>query len=587
MRLLLAAVGCCAACCWQGSQGAQISRTAVTCSSSGRAGDSISCREVPWTVEHWTARGSFEPSQKETGWAKLHTETQGKDDAAAAFGAGFVEGALTAGLIYDLWSNNVAMGNVPSPQVQQFIAEQKAFIESKVLAAAEGSGDEAQYWKHVGLTYQQLQGQVAGYNAAASEASMPALTEDVFRVLNWQMDLDDMEKAADSAVRPRFEEMAHSELSDYIFRTTHCSALFRVTPELDDILVGHATWDSYYWMLRVFKVYQLHYAPVKTVIQSGYPALLASGDDFYVTSQKLVITETTNSMFNNSLYDWVSPQSVPYWIRNLVANRFAASAKEWHDIFYRWNSGTYNCQWMVLDYKKFTPGHPLPPWTFVVSEQLPGPYNHGGEDLTLALQRGHWPSYNVPYFPDVYNNSAYPAMVSQHGVEQSYQLAPRASIFRRQADQVNTMEDLRHFIRFNSYGHGDPLAKIPDAAIAPRRDLGGYGQVDPLAKDQAAAIALRRHVSDSPPSASGALDAKIINAGLVDNLAVSAVSGPTTEGHPPFSFTGQWASVPHSGMPELFNFSWQTFSPDMFRPSDRTDSRSVHAGSNTTTILYA
>ena len=91
--------------------------------------------------------------------------------------------------------------------------------------------------------------------------------------------------------------------------------------------------------------------------------------------------ETTNDVFNNSLYDLITPQTVPYWIRVTVATRNAVNAKDWHEIFYLYNSGTYNNQWMVADYKLFIPGQPLAPWTLSVSEQIPGPYYHPGEDF--------------------------------------------------------------------------------------------------------------------------------------------------------------------------------------------------------------
>jgi hypothetical protein len=50
------------------------------------------------------------------------------------------------------------------------------------------------------------------------------------------------------------------------------------------------------------------------------------------------------------------------------------SGKQWSKLFAKRNSGTYNNQWMVLDYKKFVPGKDLSDvkgllW---VLEQLPG-----------------------------------------------------------------------------------------------------------------------------------------------------------------------------------------------------------------------
>ena len=104
---------------------------------------------------------------------------------------------------------------------------------------------------------------------------------------------------------------------------------------------------------------------------------------------------------------------------------------------------------MTVDYKLFTPKQPLPPNTLWVSEQIPG--FHHADDQTMVLQRGHWPSYNVPFYADIYNKSGYPAVVKQFGAQESYQLAPRAPIFRAYADgHVHDLASMRTFMRLNA-----------------------------------------------------------------------------------------------------------------------------------------
>lgn len=43
-------------------------------------------------------------------------------------------------------------------------------------------------------------------------------------------------------------------------------------------------------------------------------------------------------------------------------------------------------------------------------EQIPGLVI--AEDLTSVLQWGYWASYNIPYFPLIFNLSGYPGMFS-------------------------------------------------------------------------------------------------------------------------------------------------------------------------------
>lgn len=56
-------------------------------------------------------------------------------------------------------------------------------------------------------------------------------------------------------------------------------------------------------------------------------------------------------------------------------------------------------RYMVLDLKRFTPGEELPAGLLWVAEQIPGLV--ASADLTEQLARGYFPSYNIPYFPQV------------------------------------------------------------------------------------------------------------------------------------------------------------------------------------------
>jgi hypothetical protein len=73
---------------------------------------------------------------------------------------------------------------------------------------------------------------------------------------------------------------------------------------------------------------------------------------------KLTIIETTIDNYNDNLYHNILPISVPEWIRIVVANRLANSGQDWVNQFFLFNDGTYNNQWMITDFKKFTPKSP-------------------------------------------------------------------------------------------------------------------------------------------------------------------------------------------------------------------------------------
>ena len=78
----------------------------------------------------------------------------------------------------------------------------------------------------------------------------------------------------------------------------------------------------------------------------------------------------------------------------MVSNRLANSGKDWAALFAMHNSGTYNNEWMVVDYKLFSPGEPLRDGLFTVLEQIPGQVKW--EDKTETLrQTSYWSSYNI------------------------------------------------------------------------------------------------------------------------------------------------------------------------------------------------
>jgi len=126
---------------------------------------------------------------------------------------------------------------------------------------------------------------------------------------------------------------------------------------------------------------------------------------FTTSYSKLVVMETTNDVWNRDLYVSVTPFSLLSWVRVLVANRMATGGKNWVDIFSRYNSvrttphsptltthcfslqGTYNNQWMAVDYSLFTPHQPLKDNLVWIAEQLPGYIQSA--DVTSYLRNGY------------------------------------------------------------------------------------------------------------------------------------------------------------------------------------------------------
>ena len=78
---------------------------------------------------------------------------------------------------------------------------------------------------------------------------------------------------------------------------------------------------------------------------------LESLDDFYLMSSQLVMLQTTNQVFNKSLYKNVTPYSLLAWHRVRLANMMAHGGKEWGAIFSENNSG--ECSRSVMELFNF------------------------------------------------------------------------------------------------------------------------------------------------------------------------------------------------------------------------------------------
>lgn len=70
-------------------------------------------------------------------------------------------------------------------------------------------------------------------------------------------------------------------------------------------------------------------------------------------------------------------------------------------------------------------------------------------DETDILRDGYWASYNIPFFEKVYNMSGYPEVAKREGSDATYQLCPRAKIFRRDQSNVKDMKSMQYIMRYN------------------------------------------------------------------------------------------------------------------------------------------
>lgn len=145
------------------------------------------------------------------------------------------------------------------------------------------------------------------------------------------------------------------------------------------------------------------------------------------------------------------------------------------------------------------------------------------------------------YHDVIYNLSGYPAMAKRLGTDLTYELAPRAKIFRRDQGKVTDLTSFKRIMRYNDFQH------------------------DPYSNDDAAAAICARGDLGSRHDAGGCLDAKVSDFYMAQRYESHVVNGPTSTassfgpGQAPFTWS-QFPDISIIGQPTTFNF---TFAPDV------------------------
>ncbi|KAM3598434.1 uncharacterized protein V6R79_018022 [Siganus canaliculatus] len=487
------------------------------------------------------AYGFLNNSLSSTGWSILEIRAgYGKTretDEVTFFLAGYLEGFLTAQQMMDHYANMYPQ-LIHDPEVlgpvQTFLKKQDAWTREQVKQKK--SSDPL--WTHAGFIVAQLDGLQAGAADWAKQKGKKPLTLFEVQFLNAVGDLLDL--------IPALVPSSNRTLRDFkLPGMGHCSALIKMLPGFENLLFAHSSWYTYAATMRIYKHWDFHMTENHTATGklsfSSYPGFLVSLDDFYLLGSGLMMTQTTNNVFNSTLFDVITPSSLFAWQRVRLAHNLAHTGEEWAITFSKYNSGTYNNQYMVLDRSKVKLGHSVDDGALTVVEQIPGLVEYS--DQTQALRRGYWPSYNVPFHEKIYTMSGYVKMWEEYGEDFSYDLCPRAKIFRRDQADVKDLDSLKHIMRSNDY------------------------KTDPYSKgDPCKSICCRGDLRAEKASPSGCYDTKVTDFLMAGDLHAEALNGPTTQdGLPPFTWD-DFSGISHQGLPQYYNFTFVSMQPRLFKP---------------------
>ncbi|EPB79864.1 lysophospholipase [Ancylostoma ceylanicum] len=432
------------------------------------------------------ALGKYTNQVNTTGWGILEIETfSGHPYDVQAYAAGVAEEFIVNA--YTNTSLRIWTGCVPK------------YSQSRRLIC---SGD---MW--VNLTFAQLTGI---YDSYMKRNLTPEIGFDLSPIYMIQLsgELFDLNKYLNKTPDP--QEYPESG---------RCSGLVKLAPGNKDMFFSHVAMSSLSWMMRVLKLYKFAFdakeVPGHTVTFSGYPGQLASADDYTLTSGGLVCFPTP---------------------------------KKWVELFSRYNSGTYNNQWTVVDYKLFKPGKEIPGKDMLwILEQTPGSIRM--EDVTWFLKKySYWPSYNVPFIKDITMIAGFSEKARQFDWYK-WGASPRARIFDRDHNKVVDIDTLTKLMRYNDYTHEEfarcnctPLPYTAEGGISARGDLN-----TPNGTYEVESMGFRDHAG---------LDYKGTNYEMFSKLRFRAWGGPPYDPLPVFDWSTTKVVANHFGQPQVWNFTY-------------------------------
>jgi hypothetical protein len=458
------------------------------------------------------AIATYSADMNTTGWMIYNAEVNtASPDWEQFYSIGYMEGYLAYETIwfarYDL---DYILADYPE-QFATFIQNQTTWFDFMIRFHPQDP-----YWDLVNTTRAQLYGMYQGYNDAINQTNRPDLYLNFtnFYMVTYWADL--------------FGAIS-SNVNSTVVNAPRCSFLLKMTET--ELFASHDSWNFFDTMLKIFRKlsFNLQNPLVKTkqMSYSGMPGSVPSQDDFYMLDNGRLVSET--SLINNNVTntEYLHADSLPYWIRITIANLAYDTQQTWTDMFFKYRSGTYNNQWLIVNFDEYNQGKAnLSNLTNVIwiVEEFYGYTSQQDVTQELFVPQGYVASYNVPYSPQIQNISGDPT---------NYTNDTRYYLFKKYAPGIQTLDDFKFVMRLNNISDSNDYCE----AIASRCDLS----------------------SNSPfPFPFGAIDSKVTSDSLIYQQEAWVIAGPTTEQDiAPFDWEN-WPQFNQSrvGMPSVFNFSW-------------------------------
>lgn len=466
----------------------------------------------------------------ETGWNFLTVWSSNfaLNHTQRSYAMGFVEGYITKediDVYWEVFVTNTWKSGMPPKRIKEKLAQQRKYWR-------ENHDREEQFYNIQKVIDFQFKGLLDGYKRAGGiltedDMYLMASRGDLYEILN--MYPEDMKPGSFAEIR---ERRGKGEIHS-------CSAFVRNVN--GKVFFAHNTWTTYTRMLRIKKLYEyLTEGGAVAIDQTSYPGIFVSIDDFYSvhrTDNNWFIMETTNSIYDRNLCIQFTDRHL-YWQRVLAALLLGNTTEEIIKNIGKDSSATYNNQWMIFDNEAWKRDNKT--GSLIIMEEMPNLVKvHDVTNNLLDKESNYsWTSYNIPYDEDIMKASG--LRVPNDCVPRRD--ARRAIMFRRDISSINSLDDARHYIRYNDYLNDELSSAVPECS---------YNFNETENRSPMFAIAARGDLL-STKELYGAIDGKVLTS--ENPLKMYIVSGPTQQSLKPFKFSEHNKTIP--GLPDEFNFDW-------------------------------
>lgn len=554
------------------------------------------------------------------GWDKLSLHTYNGDANTSSFLQAYMGGYLEGRISYS--SINTFFINIEYnyskqdkglrliKEIKKFFSDVDKNMKTKVtdnsFEEVFKKEEDRDYYYKIYIFYAQLKGLLRGYNEAVEGFDKSKTSDNLDKsgqkfkklkiedllLLQADGEVPELKRFLNYKLSGRKYRLGETDYFKYAFdmptenpskvwnrlmRGSRCSAMIKIVTDAEenitDLYAGHNAWSDYSEAYRTIKHYSLDFKDYRNNTHkiettfSSYPGALSSTDDYYVTNNRLLVTETTLEVIDINLYDSVKKANkyIPNFMRVNSATFFSMSAEEWVTNFSYLNSGTYSSQWMVLDYKVFdkVKGSKVAnnqKKLLYVLEQTPGSIiQHDVSDY--LFNNTYFASFNRAFFSETEDSLNMQLIKSLYGDTFSFQESSRGKIFKHLEGGVKNFTNFKNVLRYNGFKDESSEASFPDD---PSRSNPGHG------------ISARFDLEDKElNNLSGAIDCKLTNSDMIQKVTSVIVSGPTTENNPnlvPFDWDDyKDLDIRHVGLPQKYNFKWLMASPKNIKENKDND----------------